>query len=189
MSEGKRAALDRVARQISACRQCRQGAVGKPVAGEGNPDADVVFVGEGPGRHEAESGRPFVGRAGQWLRAAIKNSGLDEHLVYLTSPVKYRRARRTITAADVAHGRTHLLEQLDIIDPRIVVLLGKVACLAVLGEHVPVRERHGQVIGGPARSYLITCHPAAAARFPEIRRAVQQDFRKLRTLVAQLKQR
>lgn len=184
VARNKRAALNKIKREIYTCRRCRQGAVGKPVVGEGNPDADVVFVGEAPGRKEAESGRPFVGRAGQWLRAAIENIGLDKRSVYLTSPVKYRRPRRKPSAADVAHGRTHLLQQLDVIDPRIVVLLGSVACLAALNQHVPVRDRHGNVIERDGRRYLITCHPAAAARFPEMRKAILQDFRKLKVLVA-----
>src|SRR5439155_10194362 len=87
-SRAKRAALREIERQIATCRQCKRGAVGNPVPGEGNPDADVVFIGEAPGRQESETGRPFVGRAGQWLRAAIKNIGLDERAVYCTNPPK-----------------------------------------------------------------------------------------------------
>jgi DNA polymerase len=179
-------ALDRIARQIAVCRLCRKNAVGKPVAGEGNPDADVVFIGEAPGRHEAETGRPFVGRAGQWLRAAIRDVGLDERAVYLTSVVKYRRPARKPLAADVTHGRTHVLQQLRVIEPYIVVLLGSVACFAVLNRHVTVRDQHGTVVERDGRSYLVTGHPAAAARFPWIRKAVRQDFRKLKALVAGL---
>lgn len=184
LAQNKRAALDKIEGQIQRCRRCKQGAAGKPVPGEGDPDSDVVFVGEAPGRQEAESGRPFVGRAGQWLRAAIKNIGLDARSVYLTSPIKYRHPGRKPTVADVAHGRTHLLQQLDIIDPKIVVLLGTIACLAVLNEQVRVRDRHGNVIERDGRRYLITGHPAAAARFPAIRRAVLRDLRKLKLLVA-----
>lgn len=183
----KSAALDAIARQIGSCRRCRQGGVGKPVAGEGSPDAEIVFVGEAPGRKEAESGRPFVGMAGQWLRRAIRRIGLDEGSVYLTSPVKYRPARRKPSPADVAHGQIHLLEQLDVLDPKIVVLLGSVACLGALNEKVSVRDRHGKVIEREGRTYLITCHPAAAARFPAIGKAVLQDFRKLKALVARLR--
>jgi uracil-DNA glycosylase family 4 len=163
--------------------------VGNAVVGEGNPDAEIVFVGEAPGRKEAESGRPFVGQAGQWLRRSIRNMDLDEGAVYLTSPVKYRPVRGKPTRADVAHGRVHLLRQLEIIDPKIVVLLGNAACLAVLSEHVHVRDRHGRVIQRDGRTYLITYHPAAAARFPAIRKVVLQDFRKLTALVGQSRDR
>ena len=181
----KAQALRRIARQIESCRTCKRGAVGKAVVGEGSANAQIVFVGEAPGRHEAESGRPFVGQAGQWLRRAIQTSGLHEDTVYLTSPIKYRRMRGA-TAADVAHGGIHLRQQIDIINPRIVVLLGSTACLAVLNEQIAVRAQHGRFIDRDGRTHLVTCHPAAAARFPAVRRIVQQDFRKLSRLAAQL---
>lgn len=184
LSIDKRVALERMAKRIASCRKCRRRGLGKPVVGEGNPDAEVVLVGEAPGRSEAESGRPFVGRAGQWLRQALRHIGLDEHSVYFTNPVKYRPVQRKPTPEDVAHGRVHLLQQLDIIDPRIVVLLGSTACLGVLNEKVTVRGRHGAIIERDGRTYLITCHPAAAARFPAIRRAVRRDFSVLKTLIA-----
>lgn len=184
MRTDKGAALARIRRQVAACRSCRHHGVGKPVVGEGDPDAQVVFVGEAPGRHEAQSGRPFVGRAGQWLRQAIRQIGFDEQGVYLTNVVKYRPTDRKPCANDVAHGRNHLLQQLAIISPKIVVLLGATACRGVLNEKVAVRLRHGSVIEREGRLYVITCHPASAARFPAIRRAVQDDFRKLRTIIA-----
>jgi DNA polymerase len=182
----KAVALRRLARQTESCRRCRRGGIGKAVVGERSADARIVFVGEAPGRHEAESGRPFVGQAGQWLRRAIRGIGLDEEEVYLTSPIKYRPKWRKPTAADIAHGRVHLRQQIDIINPRIVVLLGSTACLGVLKEKIAVRARHGSLVERNGRTHLITCHPAAAARFPAIRRAVQRDFRKLRRLVMQL---
>jgi len=84
--------------------------MGQAVVGEGCADAQVVFVGEAPGRHEAESGRPFVGKAGQWLRRAIRRIGLNEDAVYLT---EFRPSRRKPTATAVAHGRIHLRQQID----------------------------------------------------------------------------
>jgi DNA polymerase len=185
----KDTALRRIAREVELCRRCRRGGTGKAVVGEGSADAQIVFVGEAPGRREAESGRPFVGHAGQWLRRAIRGIGLNEDTVYLTSPIKYRRMRGKPTTADIAHSRSHLREQIDIINPPLVVLLGSAACLGVLSEKVAVRVRHGNLIERDGRTYLITCHPAAAARFPAIRRAVQKDFRKLRRLVTQLEDR
>jgi DNA polymerase len=153
------------------------------VVGEGNPDAEIVFVGEAPGRREAESGRPFVGRAGQWLRRALRTIGLNGQAVYFTNAVRYRPAHGKPRRSDVAHARVHLLEQLSIISPRIVVLLGRTACAAALGETVAVRQRHGTSIERDGRTYLITCHPSAAARFPAIRKAVRHDLSILKTLV------
>jgi DNA polymerase len=160
--------------------------VGKRVVGEGNPNAAIVFVGEAPGRFEARVGRPFMGRAGQWLRRAIRQIGLDDAAVYLTNVIAYRPISGKPSPAQIAHSRTHLLQQLDVINPRIVVLLGNTACLGALEEQVHARKRHGRLVERGGRTYLITCHPSAAARFPVIRRAVQRDFQKLKRLVAQL---
>jgi DNA polymerase len=184
LSIDKRRALEQVARQIASCRRCRQSGTGKPVAGEGNPDADIVFVGEAPGRREAELGRPFVGRAGRWLRRALRDIGLDEDSVYFTNAVTYRPSHRKPGSADVAHARTHLLQELEVINPRIVVLLGSTACAGALSEKVAVRDRHGATVERDGRTYLITCHPAAAARFPAIRKAVRQDLSTLKALLA-----
>ena len=111
--------------------------------------------------------------------------GLNEHAAYLTSPVKYRPARGRPSRAAVAHGRLHLRRQLDILDPKIVVLLGQVACRGALNEEVAVRKRHGLIVERAGTTYLIICHPAAAARFPAIRKAVLQDFRTLKRLAQQ----
>lgn len=180
----KIAALKKIAGQIASCRRCRLSGVGTPVVGEGDPDAEIVFVGEAPGRREAQLGRPFIGRAGQWLRRAIRNIGLDERAVYFINSVTYHPVDRKPSQADIVHGRLHLLRQLKILNPRIVVLLGSTACLSVLDENMPVRARHGSLVKRDGRTYLITCHPAAAARFPAIRTAVEHDFRKLKALVA-----
>ena len=80
-----------------------------------------------------------------------------------------------------------MLRQLEVIDPSIVVLLGSVACLAILNEHVAIRDRHGEMIERDGQTYLITSHPAAAARFPAARKTVLQDFRKLKVLVSDLR--
>ena len=140
--------------------------MGQAVVGEGCADAQVVFVREAPGRHEAESGRPFVGKAGQWLRRAIRRIGLSEDAVYLTSPIKFRPSRRKPTATAVAHGRIHLRQQIDIINPRIVVLLGSTACLGVLSEKVAVRARHGGLIERDGRTYLIYLPPRSRSPSP-----------------------
>lgn len=130
----KSSALARIAKEIEKCQICKEGKSGKAVVGEGNPDADIVFIGEAPGKTEALTGRPFVGRSGQLLRSLIRESGLKEEEVYITSPVKYLPDRGTPSASDIVHGRVHLLKQLEVIDPKIVVLLGSVAVYGVLGE-------------------------------------------------------
>jgi uracil-DNA glycosylase len=169
-----------IAGEIAACALCRQGKEGLAVVGEGSPSAEIVFIGEAPGKEEARLGRPFIGRSGRFLRSAIREIGLEEKEVYITSPVKYLPRRGTPTKADIAHGRTHLLQQLAVVDPKIIVLLGSVASRAVLDREVAVSQEHGKIIKKGDKGYLITFHPAAAMRFPKIREAFYGDFKKLK---------
>lgn len=209
----KQRELERIAREIEKCSICKEGKTGVAVPGEGNPDADIVFIGEAPGKKEAIEGRPFIGRSGQLLRSLIREIGLDDEKdVYITSPVKYLPAHSglspsgsktgrqglpggTPTPADIAHGRTHLMKQLDIIQPKLVVLLGRVAAEGVLQRKVAVVKERGHVIenkNGPSRvgeprrrvKYFLTYHPAAALRFPvKFKPVLKEDFFKVKKLV------
>ncbi len=163
----KQKQLDSIAQTIAKCRECKKEKVGLPVPGEGNPDADIVFIGEAPGKQEAATGRPFIGRSGQLLRGLIRQSGLVEEDVFITSPVKYLPKRGTPTQSHIDHGRTHLMDQLAVIQPKIVVLLGSTACKAVLGEAKKVLQDHGTVVRSEGKTYLLTIHPAAVLRFPK----------------------
>jgi uracil-DNA glycosylase len=114
----------------------------------------------------------------------IREAGLKEEDVYITSPVKYLPKRGTPTAKDIAHGKIHLDQQLEIIDPKIIVLLGSVAAQGALGEKVPTLKNHGQVIEKNSRKYLVTIHPAAVLRFPnKFKSLMLADFEKLKKLV------
>ncbi len=150
-----------------------------PVPGEGNPDARIVFVGEAPGRQEAKVGRPFVGRSGKLLRAMILKAGLSEKEVYITSPVKYLPLRGTPSQENILHAKIHLLKQLSIIRPEIIVLMGSTACLALLDRKVEMTKEHGSIIHEGGRTYLLTFHPAYAMRFPDGKEGFILDFRKL----------
>ncbi len=182
-NETREAQLLKIAQEIEACAQCREGKSGSAVVGEGSPEARIVFIGEAPGKEEAKVGRPFIGRSGKFLRSAIREVGLMEKEVYITSPVKYLPDRGTPTGADIAHGRTHLFRQLAVIDPKIVVLLGSVACRALLDRDVSVAQEHGKTIEKEGKTFLITFHPAAAMRFPKIREGFYEDFKRLKLLI------
>lgn len=179
----KQKQLDEINRQIIDCRECKIGKTGIAVPGEGNPDADIVFIGEAPGREEAKTGRPFIGRSGKLLRSLIREIGLKEEDVYITSPVKYLPDRGTPTAADIEHGKIHLEKQLQIINPKIIVLLGNTAIKAVLDEKIPLLKEHGKVITKNNRKYFITLHPAAAIRFQKFKKIIVDDFQKLKRLI------
>lgn len=184
--DSKTVKLKEIAKEIERCKVCQKGKSGKAVPGEGNPDAKIVFVGEAPGRQEAKTGRPFVGRSGKFLRSLIRELGLGEEDVFITSPVKYLPAGRqglpgnTPSKSDVKHGRLHLLAQLKIIDPKIIVLLGKVACFGVLEEEMPINKRHGEFL---YNKYFVTFHPSAALRFPPLKKLILDDFQKLKSVV------
>jgi uracil-DNA glycosylase family 4 len=175
--------LRTIAREIARCSLCKQGGAGLPVPGEGNPDARVLFVGEAPGKEEAKVGRPFVGRSGKFLRQTMAAVGLVESDVFITSPGHYLPLRGTPSKETVAHGRSHLLKQIAIIDPEIIVLLGKAACFAVLDGTVDVSKKHGTVVEHNGRTCLITFHPAYAMRFPEGKKHFIEDFKKLRKML------
>lgn len=175
--------LTKTASEIEKCKICKIGKSGKAVVGEGNENAKIVFIGEAPGRKEAQTGRPFVGRSGQLLRNLIKDVGLKEEEVYITSPVKYLPDYGTPTPKDIEHGMVHLQEQIDVIRPEIIVLLGRVATLGMLGKVVPINKMHGVIIHKNDRKYFITFHPAAALRFLPLKQKLIEDFQKLKKLI------
>ncbi len=175
--------LAKIALVIEKCPLCRKWGQGKAVPGEGNPDARIVFIGEAPGKEEAGTGRPFIGRSGRFLRAKIKEISLNEKDVFITSPVKYLPLRGTPSKENVVHAREHLLKQISVIDPEIVVLLGSTACLALLEKKVEIRKQHGGIIEKDGRTYLLTFHPASAMRFPYAKEGFINDFAELKRLI------
>jgi uracil-DNA glycosylase len=180
----KQKELDKIAKQIAICRVCKRDKVGVAVPGEGNPDADIVFIGEAPGKQESITGRPFIGRAGKLLRSLIANAGLKDEDVFITSPVKYLPKHITPTPAEVAHGRQHLNDQLKVIQPKVVVLLGRIACQAVLERNCAIASEHGKIIKSEGKAnYFLSYHPAAALYAPNLRPALVTDFKKLKRLI------
>ena len=175
--------LDKIALEIKNCRKCKINKQGKPVPGEGNPDADIIFLGEAPGKKEADSGRPFIGRSGKFLRQLVRDIGLKEKDVFITSPVKYLPKKGTPTLSDIKHGKKHLEKQIDIIDPKIIVLLGNTAVKSMLEEKVQVLKDHGKIIKNKGMLFFITLHPAAVIRFPKYKPIINSDFKKIRSLI------
>jgi len=179
----KKEQLDNVAKEIENCEKCKVGKIGIAVPGEGNPDADIVFLGEAPGKNEAKTGRPFIGRSGKLLRHLIGELGLKDEDVFITSPVKYLPEYVTPTPSDIEHGRIHLFKQLDIINPKIIVLLGSTAGQAMLDEKLPILKRHGEIFKKNNRIYFLTLHPSAAIRFLKFKTLILEDFKKLKDII------
>ena len=175
--------LEAIAEEIRRCRTCKKEKIGIAVPGEGSPDADIMFLGEAPGKEEAKSGRPFIGRSGKLLRSLIADAGLKEEDIFITSPVKYLPEHGTPTLPEIVHGRTHLFSQLAVIEPTFVVLLGKTACIAMLGEAVEIGKRHGELLEREGIRYFISYHPAAPLHLPKLRGELLRDFKKLKTIL------
>lgn len=180
MKIDKQKTLEEIAKEIEKCSICKKDKSGKAVPGEGSPDAKIVFVGEAPGRQESLVGRPFIGRSGKLLRSKIKEIGLKEDKIFITSPVKYLPDSGTPSLKDIEHGKVHLNKQLSIINPKIIVLMGNVACMGLLNDKISCTARHGELV---QNKYFITVHPAAAMRFPKVRKIFDSDFQKLKSLI------
>jgi len=179
----KETSLKKIAAEIARCRSCKEACSGKAVPGEGSAHARIVFIGEAPGREEAKTGRPFIGRSGQLLRQSIRDLGLDEAEVFITSPVHYLPDRGTPTREMILHGREHLFRQLAVIDPDIIVLLGATACRAVLDRKIEVAKLHGSTARSDRRTCFISFHPAYAIRFTEGKRLFLEDFARLKRMI------
>lgn len=185
MNDTQTQQLEKLKEKIGHCTKCQKDTIGVMVFGEGNPNAKIMFVGEAPGKQEAASGRPFIGRSGKLLRSMIRDTGIKENEVYITSPVKYLPKRGTPSKKQIEHARKPFLEQIAIIDPELIVLLGKTAISAVLQQDISVLKEHGTVFRQDGRNILITLHPAAVLRFPKkYKELFTNDFRKITTLVS-----
>jgi DNA polymerase len=154
------------------------------VPGEGPDDAEVMVVGEAPGRFEDEQGRPFVGRAGQLLDEVLAEAGLAREAVFITNVVKARPpGNRDPTRAEVEHWMPVLEQQLALIAPRLVVPLGRHA-LAHFAPGARIGEAHGRAISVRGRELFPLYHPAAALRSTKLRETLFADARALGVLIA-----
>lgn len=179
----KKEELLKISDEVRRCKMCKAFGKGKAVLGEGSADAKIVFIGEAPGSEEAKSGRPFVGRSGKFLREILKDIGIKDEEIFITSSLKYMPLTPKPTIKSIIHSREHLLRQLKTIDPKIIVLLGGVACYALLNKKIKVLKEHGKIIKKGDKTYLITLHPAYAMRFPEGKKKIIEDMKKLKELL------
>jgi DNA polymerase len=156
------------------------------VPGEGPVPAEVFFIGEAPGAKEDQLGRPFVGPSGRLLNEMLDSAGLSRPEVYITSCVKCRPPNNRTPHTNELNicQATWLNEQIDLVDPPIIVLLGKVAAQQVLQDHRSLRQVHGEVVPRDGRLYFLTYHPAVAFRVPETQDSMEQDMAALKGLLA-----
>jgi len=174
---------------IGDCTRCKLHRLGRKqvVFGVGNPNARLMFVGEGPGADEDEQGEPFVGKAGQLLTKIIEAIGLKRSDVYIANVIKCRPPNnRNPEPDEVATCQPFLFAQLDLIKPKVVVALGNFAAHALLGSDAPISRLRGRVQEFRGGAKLIpTFHPAFLLRTPERKRDVWEDMKKVRALLTE----
>lgn len=146
------------------------------VAGDGNPDAQIVFVGEAPGAREDEQGVPFVGSAGNFLAQMLEGIGLNRADVFITNIVKYRPPNNRDPLPDeVKTSLPYLLAQLKVIEPKLVVLLGRHA-MNVFFPKLVISQAHGQPVRADGQVFLPLFHPAATLYNGSLRQTLIDDF-------------
>ena len=171
------------------CTRCKLGGLGRKqtVFGSGNPNADLMFVGEAPGADEDVQGEPFVGRAGQLLTKIIEAMGMTRADVYIANVIKCRPpSNRAPEPDEVATCEPFLFQQLDAIRPRVIVALGTHATHALLKTDAPISRLRGQVLDFRNGIKLVpTFHPAFLLRSPDRKRDVWEDMKKVQALLAE----
>lgn len=172
--------LPEIRDDLGDCSRCKLHSTRKNIVfGEGNPSADIVFVGEGPGRDEDEQGRPFVGRAGKLLDKIIEAMGMKRADVYICNVVKCRPPEnRNPETDEVAECEPFLIRQINSVSPRVVVCLGLVAAKALLKIE---GSRSLGSLRGVFHTYgncklMVTYHPAALLRNPAFKRPLWEDM-------------
>jgi len=154
------------------------------VPGDGNPDADIIFIGEAPGRSEDEQGVPFVGRAGKFLAEMLSLINLKREEIYITNIVKYRPPNnRDPLPEEKAACREWLLEELKIISPKVIIFLGRHAMNNFFPE-LQISKAHGKLLiksfnGISTKFFFPLYHPAAALYDGSMREVLIEDFKKI----------
>ncbi len=182
----KRPTLAEIREEMGDCRRCklwrgRQNLV----FGEGSPTAALMFVGEGPGAEEDLQGRPFVGAAGQLLNRLLSRMGLSREEVYIANVVKSRPpGNREPEADEIAACLPFLQKQIEAIQPRVIVTLGRVATQALLATHTPLTRLRGRWQTYRGIPLMPTFHPSYLLRFPQERHKTWEDMQQVMARLA-----
>lgn len=173
--------LAALADKIKVCKKCRLSKKRiNAVPGEGDPKAKLMFVGEAPGAKEDETGKPFIGMAGVFLDSLLKKYKIKRKNIFITSIVKCRSPdNRDPKQDEIKACKYFLNKQIKLIKPKVIVLLGDVAFRSLLNEK-KVSEFHGDIFIKNKIKYIPTFHPAAAMRFPRIKKLMEDDFNKIK---------
>ena len=175
--------LDSFKASIENCEKCNLSLTrNKFVFGSGDPDADLLLVGEGPGEEEDSQGEPFVGKAGRLLDKILKAIGfIRSENIFIANIVKCRPPEnRNPLPSEVEQCAPYLINQINLIKPKLIVALGKVAGQTLLKEKMLIREMRKKTYQYKSIPLIITYHPAALLRNPSLKKDVWEDFQYIR---------
>ncbi|MDD2694700.1 MAG: uracil-DNA glycosylase [Anaerolineales bacterium] len=178
--------LKQVAREVATCEKCELHFSRKnAVPGEGPVNAEMVFIGEGPGFHENEQGRPFVGAAGKFLEELLAKIGLSRQQVYITNVVKCRPPGNRDPKPEEVEVCTnaYLERQLQAINPKVIITLGRHSMGLYLA-NAKISDVHGQALRVKGRLIVPMYHPAAALHQASLKPVLENDFARLPELIA-----
>ena len=177
--------LSELYQQIALCQQCEIAKFRtKVVPGEGAEDADIMFIGEAPGWHEDQQGRPFVGPAGQFLDKLLESIDLNRQQVYIANVIKCRpTGNRDPLPTEIHNCRQWLDRQIEIISPRMIVTLGRYS-MAMYFPGKSISKIHGMAQKRDNVIYYAMYHPAAALHQQSLKQAIEADMRKIPALLA-----
>jgi DNA polymerase len=178
-------ALSELSQEIALCQQCEIAKYrNKVVPGEGAEDARIMFIGEAPGWHEDQLGRPFVGPAGKFLDELLASIGLRREQVYIANVIKCRpTANRDPLPTEIQNCRHWLERQIEIIHPKMIVTLGRYS-MAMFFPGKSISKIHGTTQKQGDTIYYAMYHPAAALHQASLRQAIEEDMLKIPSLLA-----
>ena len=184
--------LEQLQQEASGCTKCRlsEGRT-QVVFGVGNPDAELMFVGEAPGFHEDKQGYPFVGQAGKLLDKLLAGIGLTRSDVYIANVLKCRPpGNRDPQPDEIEQCEGYLFRQIESIEPKLVATLGNFATKLLSGKQLGITRVHGQeqevTLGGRRVTLYPLYHPAAALYTPRMLEVLEEDFRRIPALISRI---
>jgi uracil-DNA glycosylase family 4 len=172
--------MDALRLQVISCTKCNLSkSRTNAVAGKGNYNAEIMFIGEAPGRNEDLMGEPFVGTAGKILTEALEYAGLSRDDVFITNVVKCRPPNNRIPLEEEKNScQQYLMDELGIIKPKIICILGNTAYGSILGGDSITKNR-GKIIKKNDHLYFLTIHPAAVIYTPDLKQVLKDDIKTL----------
>ncbi len=185
----KQELLNKLYEPYKRCMACPLGSLGRTnvVFGEGNPDTNLLFVGEGPGRDEDAQGKPFVGRSGQLLNRTLEALGINRSDVFITNIVKCRppNNRKPMPLESKTCKNLLLLNQIKIIRPKVICTLGATALEGLIEKVIKITKIRGTVLQMGPITIIPTFHPAYVLRNPNEQQTLLQDIQKAYTYAEQ----